>query len=121
MKKNVAVLACLFVGIMAFAQEGSPKGERERPPSPTEMLQRITKDLNLSEVQQKQFKVFLDAQENKTRPTEAERETRGIKDRKEMDAKLKSILTEAQYKTWQEIKEKRKPMGDKKDKKPRVY
>ena len=79
-----------------------------KPPTPTEILERITKDVNLTEVQQKQFKAFLDTQETKPRPTEKERNSRGEKDRKEMDAKLKVILTQAQYAKWQEIKSKRK-------------
>lgn len=119
MKKSISLFVFIIIGLTAMAQERPPKDDRPKPPSPTEMLQRISKDVNLTEVQLKQFKTFLDAQEAKPRPTESERNERGENDRKEMDLKLKSILTQAQYKKWQETKPKRKPMGDKPEGKPR--
>lgn len=119
MKKIIYFIASILIGITAVAQERPQKEDRSKPPTPTEILERITKDVNLTEVQQKQFKAFLDAQETKPRPTEKERNSRGEKDRKEMDAKLKVILTQAQYAKWQEIKSKRKPMDNKPEGIPR--
>ena len=119
MKKIIYFIASILIGITAVAQERPQKEDRSKPPTPTEILERITKDVNLTEVQQKQFKAFLDTQETKPRPTERERNSRGEKDRKEMDAKLKVILTQAQYAKWQEIKSKRKPMDNKPEGIPR--
>ena len=119
MKKTIYFIASILIGITAVAQERPQKEDRSKPPTPTEILERITKDVNLTEVQQKQFKAFLDTQETKPRPTERERNSRGEKDRKEMDAKLKVILTQAQYAKWQEIKSKRKPMDNKPEGIPR--
>lgn len=116
MKKTLLVFAFILIAINAIAQQEPLKNDKPKPPTPTEMVQRVTKDLNLTDNQQKQFKAFLDVQDGKVRPTEAERNARGEKDRKEMDVKLKSILTDTQYKTWQEIKENRKPMRGKKNK-----
>ena len=119
MKKIIYFIASILIGITAVAQERPQKEDRSKPPTPTEILERITKDVNLTEVQQKQFKAFLDTQETKPRPTEKERNSRGEKDRKEMDAKLKVILTQPQYAKWQEIKSKRKPMDNKPEGIPR--
>lgn len=119
MKKTTLILAFILSAINAIAQQEPPREGKPKPPTPTEVLARVTKDLNLTDNQQKQFKSFLDVQDAKPRPTEAERNTRGEKDRKEMDEKLKSILTESQYNKWLDIKSKRKPKDDKPDDKPR--
>ena len=119
MKNITFSIVFILVGFSSIAQERSSTNEKPKPPTPTEILERITKDVNLTEVQQKQFKAFLDAQETKPRPTEKERNSRGEKDRKEMDAKLKVILTQAQYAKWQEIKSKRKPLDNKPEGIPR--
>ena len=119
MKNITFSIVFILVGFSSIAQERSSTNEKPKPPTPTEILERITKDVNLTEVQQKQFKAFLDAQETKPRPTEKERNSRGEKDRKEMDAKLKVILTQAQYAKWQEIKSNRKPMDNKPEGIPR--
>ena len=112
--KNITLsILFILIGFTSIAQERSSSNEKPKPPSPTEILQRVTKDVSLTEIQQKQFKAFLDVQDAKARPTETERKARGEKDRKEMDEKLKSILTESQFKKWQEIKSKRKPIDNK--------
>ena len=119
MKKKVAVFAFVLIAINTIAQQEPPKDGMPKPPTPAEIVQRVTKEVNLTEIQQKQFKTFLDVQDAKPRPTETERNARGEKDRKEMDEKLKFILTEIQYIKWQEIKSKRKPKVDKLDRKPK--
>lgn len=112
MKKLTVVFICVLFGCTAAAQPRA-NNDRPKPPSPTEMLERITKDLQLSETQQTQLKTFLDSQDLKARPTDEERKIRGENDRKLMDIKLKTILTTAQYTKWQQIKAKRRPKGDK--------
>lgn len=109
MKKTLVALVFTLVAVSARAQQEPGNDGAHKPPTPAEMLQRITKDLQLNELQQKQFKSFLDAQDVAPRPTELERSARGQKDRKAIDEKLKSILTELQFKKWQEIKANRKP------------
>lgn len=111
MKKLSVVLICILFKCAAAAQQPTRQDEyKSKPPSPTEMLERITKDLNLTAIQQTQFKIFLDNQDAKQRPTDEERKTRGENDRKLMDVKLKTILTQTQYAKWQDIKSKRKPV-----------
>ncbi|MBC7495127.1 MAG: hypothetical protein H7221_08985 [Flavobacterium sp.] len=111
MKKLSVALICILFGFTAAAQQPTRQDEyKSKPPSPTEMLKRITKDLNLTAIQQTQFKIFLDNQDAKQRPTDEERKTRGENDRKLMDVKLKTILTQTQYAKWQDIKSKRKPV-----------
>lgn len=111
MKKLSVVLICILFGFTAAAQQPArPDEQRPKPPSPTEMLERITKDLTLTAVQQAQFKQFLDNQDAKPRPTDDARKVRGENDRKLMDLKLKAILTQSQYAKWQDIKSKRKPI-----------
>ena len=109
MKKLTVVFICVLFGCTAAAQPRA-NNDRPKPPSPTEMLERITKDLQLSETQQTQLKTFLDSQDLKARPTDEERKIRGENDRKLMDLKLKAILTQSQYAKWQDIKSKRKPI-----------
>ena len=109
MKKTLAVLVFTLITVSATAQQEPANDGTHKPPTPTEMLQRITKDLQLNELQQKQLKSFLDTQDTAPRPTELERSARGQKDRKAIDEKLKSILTKMQFKKWQEIKANRKP------------
>ena len=51
----------------------------------------------------------MDVEDTKPRSTETERNARGANDWKAMVNELKSILTEIQFKKWQEIKANKKP------------
>ncbi len=114
MKKHFLGLAiAVFIGLgTGFAQ--NPRGG-ERPDM-SKRIEQMTTTLGLNENQAKEFKAAIEemrpAKNNGERPSREEME----KKRNEIDKKIKSILTEEQYKKYQEMQPKRgerRPQGDK--------
>ncbi|OIV42104.1 hypothetical protein [Flavobacterium johnsoniae] len=127
--KKLLIAAMLFVGIASFAQETDQKPSREQRERLTpeqrneKQLQKLTTELSLDANQQAQVKQLLAdrsakaeklreaRKDNKTKPTEAEREAfrNELKAEKDAnDAKMKTILTADQYTKWHSLQEKNK-------------
>jgi len=80
----IAGIAVLVIGatIFALAQGHPDKGERMRGGGPQEMIEHISRELNLTDAQKEQVKTILEAQ----RATEEERHTKLDDIRKQIDA-----------------------------------
>jgi Spy/CpxP family protein refolding chaperone len=110
--KKLIVAVLLVVGLSTFAQvenkekEGKVPMEKMSPVERAEKaLKRMTKQLNLTEAQQKQMKVLIAEQEEKR----ADANFRPSKeDRLAMKEKISKILTPEQNETWDKIQEERK-------------
>jgi Spy/CpxP family protein refolding chaperone len=110
--KKIIVAALLVVGLSTFAQVEKKDKESKGPIeklSPEEKaekgLKRMTKQLKLTEAQQKQIKALMTEQEAKR----AEANFKPSKeDRLAMKEKISKILTSEQNATWDKIQEERK-------------
>ena len=110
--KRFIVVASLAIGMSAFAQVANKRNEGKEPTekmSPSEKaekaLKRMTKQLKLTEAQQKQMKVLIAEQEAK----KADPNFKPSKqDRQAMKEKISKILTSEQNAAWDKIQEERK-------------
>lgn len=110
--KRFIVVALLAIGMSAFAQVENKRNEGKEPTekmSPSEKaekaLKRMTKQLKLTEAQQKQMKVLIAEQEAK----KADPNFKPSKqDRQAMKEKISKILTSKQNAAWDKIQEERK-------------
>lgn len=110
--KKLIVATLLVVGMSTFAQVENKKKEGKEPMekmSPAERvekgLKRMTKQLNLTEAQQKEMKILMAEQEAKR----ADANFKPSKeDRLAMKEKIRKILTPEQNATWDKIQEEKK-------------
>ena len=111
--KKLIVAALLAIGLSTFAQVEKKEKESNDPMmekmSPTERaekaLKRMTKELKLTDDQQKQMKVLITEQETKR----ADANFKPSKeDRLAMKEKTSKILTPEQNTTWDKIQEEKK-------------
>jgi len=109
--KKLIVATLLVVGMSTFAQENKKKEGKEpmEKMSPAERvekgLKRMTKQLNLTEAQQKEMKILMAEQEAKR----ADANFKPSKeDRLAMKEKISKILTPEQNATWDKIQEEKK-------------
>ena len=111
--KKLIVAALLAIGLSTFAQVEKKEKESNNPMmekmSPTERaekaLKRMTKELKLTDDQQKQMKVLITEQETKR----ADANFKPSKeDRLAMKEKTSKILTPEQNTTWDKIQEEKK-------------
>jgi Spy/CpxP family protein refolding chaperone len=111
--KKLIVAALLVIGLSTFAQVEKKEKESNNPMmekmSPTERaekaLKRMTKELKLTDDQQKQMKVLITEQETKR----ADANFKPSKeDRLAMKEKTSKILTPEQNATWDKIQEQKK-------------
>ena len=110
--KKLIVATLLVVGMSTFAQVENKKKESKEPMekmSPAERvekgLKRMTKQLNLTEAQQKEMKILMAEQEAKR----ADANFKPSKeDRLAMKEKISKILTPEQNATWDKIQEEKK-------------
>lgn len=129
--KKVVVAFAILVSSLSFAQTGEGKREKGTPEQKIEKrVKEMTSDLNLTEKQQNEMKVYMLEQYKKReakrsemkanrekgeKPSDekkAEMKKRMIDEQLEIKTKMKSILSEEQLKKMQEIhKEKRNEMG----------
>lgn len=131
--KNLIVVALLLISAFSFAQEkmgnepnSHRKGHLQHEEREAIRLKKLTSELNLDAKQQEQIKVFMAEQKAKREafmkermankeaekePTKEELKARREKmqgTKKEMDEKLKSILTPEQFTKWNTIREEAK-------------
>lgn len=118
MKKLVLGLSILGGMTFAIAQDSNSsmqcskecchRKEGKKAPSQAEIIEKMKKDLELTEAQVKKIQ-DLHNKENKEREAKKEQHKAKIKERHEIKKKeMKSILTSEQYKKWEEQMEKRK-------------
>lgn len=111
MKKQLfSLAAALFLSSAACMAQG-PQGQR---PDRSQRIEQMITELGLDENQAQQFKEIMAEMKpgkNKSgeRPSREEMEAK----RKEMDEKIKAILTEEQYKKFQSMQPKGGPRGGK--------
>lgn len=118
MKRLLLLLAATLLATPIWAQNdtqsqegsGAPPPEAGRhvrnmhPPSPEQQVKRLTKELNLAAEQQTQVKqIFADQEKNHDQDRESmqnlspgERRDRFEQTRREVDAKIEAVLTDAQ-------------------------
>ncbi len=127
MKLLLFGLACCMLATPIWAQNDTqsqegppPQGEHRmrnmHPPNPQEQVKRLTKELNLTADQQTQLKqIFADQEKNREQDREAmqnaspeERRAHFEQTRQQVDAKIESILTDAQKKKFAEMRTKMK-------------
>lgn len=119
MKKVFALgLLLLATTVSVFAQEGSKQDNRKRM-TPEERMEKVTKDLALNEKQTKDFKKI---NQEFTETMKKQRES-GEKDqkkareamekaRKDRNDKIKKVLTEEQYKKFEEMEKRQRAPRD---------
>ena len=143
MKKTILIMTALLSMNVAFAQQSDDKSERKAPkkPTPEQMTERMSKELNLNDAQKakvlelnKEYENVLavpgmrgprghrpdantgateqvkDKKQNGERPalpqlTDAQKQQmkQHMAKREEYNTKLKSILTDDQYKNYQKM------------------
>lgn len=104
MRKQILslVVALLFGSTVCMAQNPQ-KGRMDRE----KRMEKMITDLGLNEKQAKDFKAAMDEmrpakRDSKERPSREEM----LKKRTEVETKIKSILTEEQYKKYKEMRQK---------------
>ncbi|WP_264536478.1 hypothetical protein [Flavobacterium sp. N1736] len=131
--KKLFIAALLFVGIVSFAQDINQKSARDQKENLTpeqrneKHLQKLTSELSLDKKQQEQVKQLLAERsakaekfkaarkDNKTKPTDAEREAfkrQMDAEKTANDAKMKAILNADQYTKWTALKKEHKGHRD---------
>ena len=99
-KQILSLLVVLLIGSTVCMAQDRQKGKVDRE----KRIEQIITDLGLNEKQAKDFKAAME----EMRPTNNERPSREEmqKKRKEGEAKIKSILTDEQYKKYQDMRKK---------------
>ena len=100
--KKVLIAVLLMVGISSFAQEGKQKMTPEQKNE--KHLKRMTTELDLNEKQQGQVKQLIAEQSAKREAIKKQM----AEERKNMNDKMKVILTPEQFEKWKANQEKRK-------------
>jgi len=100
MRKQILSLAvALLIGSTVCMAQNRQNGKADRE----KRMEQIVADLGLNEKQAKDFKEMRPAKnKSNERPTREEMQ----KKRQEIDAKIKSILTDEQYKKYQDMRKK---------------
>lgn len=125
--KKVFVMIALVIGMIGFAQPGEGKRAKGNPEENVEtMVKKMTETLGLNEKQQVEVKNLFTEQQKKheakraemkarkekgTKPSDeeiAEMKKERIDDQLEVKTKLKTILTEEQYKKWEAVKKEKR-------------
>lgn len=127
--KKLFVVALFAIGLTAMAQEKGKRGDFKdmTPEQRTELhVKKMTKDLDLNEKQQKEIKELLNAQkedraemiekrkeiketaEKATKEQRAEMKAKMEEKKAAINAKMKTILTDDQFKKWEAQKEQGK-------------
>ena len=117
MKKLLFLAIALFTFIASYAQQPPQRGPRQRMGAEEQakfMVENLNKELKLTEAQQKELKAyFIDSakkREESFKPGMGREAMMNLmkKSMEETNAKLKKVLTEEQYKTYQANQEKRR-------------
>lgn len=120
MKKILFLTAtlALFLAFSANAQQRGPRAPREKATpeqQATRLVERMTQELKLTEQQQKDLKIWYTAsftQRNeimqKNREDHQKLRQEMQKQREATEAQLKKVLTDAQYKAYQENEAKKR-------------
>lgn len=114
--KKLLTVVLLAIGISAFAQDG----KKERSADQEQKVLEHFKDLNLSkEQEQKVLELYKNKKEERKAAVAKKDETKPSKDemkakREKMNAELKNILNEEQYKKFEQNKKDRSAMRNKK-------
>ena len=107
MKKQIlSLVVALLIGTTVCIAQNRPQGQ-QRTVDREKRVEKMITDLGLNEKQAKDFKAAMEEMrpaKNKSneRPTREEMQ----KKRQEIDAKIKSILTDEQYKKYQDMRKK---------------
>ena len=86
--------------------------DRPQRMNPQQRVEQMVKDLGLNEEQTKEFKALMETMrpqrgQQRERPSREEMQKRRV----EMEAKIKGILTEEQFKKYQEMQKNRRRGG----------
>lgn len=115
MKKKTVILAmalCMMGATAAMAQRNN--GQQGGRPDNSQRIERMVKELSLDDAKAKEFRAVMESMQptagNGERPSREEMQ----KKREEVDKKVKAILSEEQYKKYQQLNQQRG--GGRKDK-----
>jgi len=112
--KKLFLVALLVVGLATFAQERKERPSRAEmekmsPEQRNELhLKKMTSELDLNAKQQEQISQIISEKSTKREAMKTERKNKMLEEKKEMDEKMKKILTPEQYEKWNANKEKRR-------------
>lgn len=107
MKKQIlSLVVALLIGTTVCIAQSRPQGQ-QRKVDREKRIEKIITDLGLNEKQAKDFKAALEEmrptkQKSGERPSREEMQ----KKRTEVEAKIKKILTDEQYKKYQDMRKK---------------
>ena len=107
MKKQIlSLVVVLLIGTTVCIAQNRPQGQ-QRKVDREKRMEKIITDLGLNEKQAKDFKAALEEmrpakQQSGERPSREEMQ----KKRTEVEAKIKKILTDEQYKKYQDMRKK---------------
>ncbi len=125
MKNLITILALVLTIGFANAQQGGPRQQRNPEEMAKMQIERLTKELNLSQSQQdsihkhilvfsaEQQKVFREAGDNRE---EAMKSFQAIRDKQ--SAKIKTFLNEEQIKKYDELAQQRGGFGGQRGQRP---
>ena len=103
MKKIVLTLVALVALTVAQAQDENGERRAPRRMDPQQMMEHMEKELDLNADQKAKFADIMKEQQ-----TEMQRHQEELK---KLDEKMKSVLTDDQYKKWQQMSGRRMGMG----------
>ena len=114
MRKQILSLAvALLIGSTVCIAQNRQNGKADRE----KRMEQIVVDLGLNEKQAKDFKAAMEEMKPaKNKSDEKPSREEMQKKKKEVDAKIKSILTDEQYKTYQDMRKKENAKKKKKAK-----
>lgn len=90
-----------MIGLMTMVSVACAQQDRQRPPSPEQMLEKMTEELTLSEEQVASWQAIHEKYGD-------EMKSNGREIRPKLEADIKEILTDEQWEKFQEMKPKRK-------------
>lgn len=108
--KKLILAAVLVVGMTAFAQG---KGQRAHQVSPEQKIEKLTKELDLTQEQQAKLKVLFEQKQEKVNAKRSEMKQnreKQVAEKDELDEQIRSILTDKQLEKYEARKAERMEM-----------
>lgn len=108
--KKLILAAVLVVGMTAFAQS---KGQRAHQVSPEQKIEKLTKELDLTQEQQAKLKVLFEQKQEKVNAKRSEMKQnreKQVAEKEDLDEQIRGILTDKQLEKYEARKAERMEM-----------